>query len=34
MPAIKNDKTEANLGLQKIQDEAPRNSIQRFSTVH
>ena len=34
MPAIKNDETEVNLGLQKIQDEAPRNSLQRFSTVH
>ena len=34
MSAIKNAKTEANLGLQDIEDGAPRDTRQRFSTVH
>ena len=33
MSAIKNDKTEVNQGLRNIQDEAPRDISQRFSTV-
>ena len=34
MSTRKNDKTEANLGLQNIQDGAPRDSRQRFSTAN
>ena len=34
MSTIKNDKTEANQGLQNIQDGASRDISQRFSTIH
>ena len=34
MFAIKNDKAEANLGLQNIQDGARRDTRQWFSAVH
>ena len=34
MPAIKNDKTEADIGLQNIQDGSLRDTRQRPATVH